>query len=163
MWYRRLEGDTTTRPFAATTTAEREGRFSPDGRWVAYTVDQSGLPHVYVRPFPVGEGRLEVSADGGEQPVWSRDGRTLYYVGARGGIIIRARLTLQPSLAVTSRDTVIRGGYYVPGRNGHAMYDVDLDGEHLLLIRRVASSVPTIVAVGWLDDVRAKLSREEKK
>ena len=163
IWYRRLAGDTTTRPFAATPAPENAGRFSPDGRWVAYTVDQSGLSQVYVRPFPAGDGRLQVSADGGEQPVWSHDGRTLYYVSAGGGIIIRARLTLQPSLAVTSRDTIIRGGYSLPARNGHATYDAAPDGEHLLLVRRVASSVQTIVAVGWLDDVRAKLSREEKK
>ena len=163
IWYRRLTGDTATRPFAATSTSEREGRFSPDGRWVAYTADQSGLAQVYVRPFPVGEGRLQVSANGGEQPVWSHDGRTLYYVSARGGIIVRARVTLQPALAVTSRDTIVRSGYYLPARNGHAMYDAAPDGEQLLLVRRVASSVPTIVAVGWLDDVRATRSREAKQ
>jgi Tol biopolymer transport system component len=163
IWYRRLRGDTTTHPFAATPTTESSARFSPDGHWVAFTANQSGQPNVYVRPFPEGEGRLQVSADGGEQPVWSRDGRTVHYVSGRGGVVIRARVTLQPSLAVTSRDTIIRGGFYLAAGNAHAMYDADPDGERLLLVRRVASSAPPIVVVGWLDDVRAKLSREDKK
>ena len=156
-------GDTTTHPFVATAATEVEGRFSPDGKWVAYTSYQSGAPQVYLRPFPTGDARYQVSASGGEQPVWARDGRSLYYTGPLGGLLIRARLSLSPAFTVTSRDTLVRGGYNQPPRNGHAVYDVMPDGEHLLFVRQVASSSAPIVAVGWFDEMRAKLAREERK
>jgi serine/threonine-protein kinase len=66
---------------------EREGTpfnefnpaFSPDGRWLAYTSNESGTSEVYVRPFPGSGGRWQVSTGGGAFPVWSRDGRELLF------------------------------------------------------------------------------------
>ena len=60
---------------------------SPDGRWVAYTSDESGRWEVYVQPFPVGAGRWQVSSAGGSQPVWRGDGRELYYLDGQGSVI----------------------------------------------------------------------------
>ena len=65
-----------TTPFRNTTPA-----LSPDGRWLAYASDESGQPEVYVQPFPSMQGRTQVSAGGGLEPVWSRNGRELYYRG----------------------------------------------------------------------------------
>ena len=64
----------------------RLASLSPDGHWLAYTSPETGRTEVYVRPT-AGEGKWMVSTDGGTQPVWSRDGRTLYY---RDGIHIVA-------------------------------------------------------------------------
>ena len=159
IWYRRLSGDTTSRPFVATPATEAEIRFSPDGKWVAYTSNQSGTYEVYVRPFPTGDSRFQVSAGGGQQPMWSRDGRSVYYLGSGGGELLRAKVVATPSFTVASRDTVIRGNYFTQ-RNGYASYDVAPDGEHLLVVRRVAASTPAIVALGWFSEVRARLARE---
>ena len=63
------------------------GQFSPDGRWVAYQSDESGLPEVYVAPFPRIEGksqRWQISAGGGGLPKWRGDGKELYYIMGNG-------------------------------------------------------------------------------
>jgi Tol biopolymer transport system component len=62
---------------------ENQGRISPDGRWVAYTSDESGRPEVFVQPFHPSShdgGRWMVSSGGGFQPRWSRDGKELFYL-----------------------------------------------------------------------------------
>ncbi|MBI3790528.1 MAG: protein kinase, partial [Gemmatimonadetes bacterium] len=128
MWARRLTDDTVTHPFAPSANTDVEARFAPDGKHVAYTSNESGVFHVYVRRFPEGDERVQISADGGVMPVWARDGRTLFYVGVNGGTVIRARLSLANGVSVVSRDTVVRGGYYLPYRNGHPVYDVMPDG-----------------------------------
>src|SRR5262249_22704215 len=68
-------------PFARTSFVESQGQLSPDGRWMAYTSDESGQYEVYVRPFPSGLGRWQVSTSGGREPRWRRgDGRELFYL-----------------------------------------------------------------------------------
>ena len=71
--------------FLRTPFAEQEPAFSPDGRWIAYTSTESGRLEVYVRPFPAGgpagSGRSMISTGGGRLPIWSRNGRELFYEG----------------------------------------------------------------------------------
>jgi serine/threonine-protein kinase len=64
---------------SVTSATEDNGRFSPDGRWVAYQSDESGRLEVYVVAFPSGEGRRQVSTNGGQSPRWSRSSRELFY------------------------------------------------------------------------------------
>jgi Tol biopolymer transport system component len=59
---------------------EQQGRLSPDGRWIAYTSDESGRFETYVRQFPPADASWRVSLEGGTQPEWRRDGRELFYV-----------------------------------------------------------------------------------
>ena len=66
--------------FVAMPAAEVTPAFSPDGRWIAYVSDESGRQEVYVQPFPASGGKWQISTSGGNQPVWSRDGRELFYV-----------------------------------------------------------------------------------
>jgi serine/threonine-protein kinase len=73
---------------------EQEPAFSPDGRWIAYTSDESGPFEVYVRPFPSGtpsgSGKWQISNGGGLHPIWSRDGRDLFYESPDNRIIVAA-------------------------------------------------------------------------
>src|SRR5207253_61861 len=78
IWYRRFDGDTTPKPIANTSFLEWNPRLSADGHWVAYSSTESGRYEVYVRPFPGPGARYQVSTDGGQTPVWSRDGRRLF-------------------------------------------------------------------------------------
>jgi serine/threonine-protein kinase len=67
-------------PFAHTSANEMQPAFSPDGRWMAYTSDESGIYEVYVRPFPdAAGGKWQVSSGGGNLPMWSRDGKSLFF------------------------------------------------------------------------------------
>ncbi len=94
-----------------------DGRFSPDGKYVAYESNESGEFEIYVRPFPVSSERWQVTTEGGRTPVWSRDGRHLYFVrdetlfevpvdtrdGFESGEIVR--LFTRDGLAASRRDT----------------------------------------------------------
>jgi hypothetical protein len=69
-------------PWLATPFNEKQGRFSPDGRWISYDSDESGRMEVYVRGFSPPGGKWRVSSDGGSASIWSRDGKELFYVSA---------------------------------------------------------------------------------
>jgi serine/threonine-protein kinase len=66
-------------PFLRTPANERHPAVSPDGRWIAYSSDESGTSEVYVRPFPGPGGKWQISNTGGQLPVWSRNGRELFF------------------------------------------------------------------------------------
>jgi dipeptidyl aminopeptidase/acylaminoacyl peptidase len=78
------------RPYAATPADETAARASPDGRWVAYTSDESGRAEVYLDAYPRPARRVRVSSGGGVHPVWRGDGRELYYW--RGDALVAVRL-----------------------------------------------------------------------
>jgi len=67
-------------PFLNTKANESYPEVSPDGRWMAYVSDESGREEVYVRPFPGPGGKQQISSDGGGNPIWSRDGKQLFYL-----------------------------------------------------------------------------------
>jgi dipeptidyl aminopeptidase/acylaminoacyl peptidase len=92
----------TRQQFAVAQTAfdERDGQFSPDGKWVAYLSDESGRFEVYVQPFPGPGGRERISANGGAQVRWRRDGRELFYISLDG------TLTAVPIRLDSERHTV---------------------------------------------------------
>ena len=67
-------------PFLHTSSSAMEPVFSPDGRWLAYSSDETGTYDVYVRPFPGPGGRSQISTGGGQRPIWSRNGRELFFL-----------------------------------------------------------------------------------
>lgn len=77
-------GESKPYPFLQTPADESEAQISPDGRWVAYTSDESGKREVYVRPFPTGEGRWKASVKAGFEPRWRGDGKELFYLEPPG-------------------------------------------------------------------------------
>jgi hypothetical protein len=72
------------RPILHDAFMERDARVSPDGAWIAYVSDENGRPEISVRSFSGPEHRFPVSREGGDQPVWGRDGRELFYVNPHG-------------------------------------------------------------------------------
>ncbi len=75
-----LEGEPTSTPILATPALESGAYLAPNGRWLAYTSDESGRSEIYVRPFPnVDDGQWQVSTDGGAEAAWAHDGTELYY------------------------------------------------------------------------------------
>jgi serine/threonine protein kinase/Tol biopolymer transport system component len=82
LWALPLGGDRKPFPLLQTPFDESQGRLSPDGRWLAYVSNESGRQEVYVGPFPTAGEKWQVSAAGGMQPRWRRDGRELFYIAA---------------------------------------------------------------------------------
>ena len=84
LWALPLDGDRKPFPVVQTTFEERDGQFSPDGKWIAYQSNESGRVEIYVQPFP-GTGRKErISTSGGTQVRWRRDGKELFYIALDG-------------------------------------------------------------------------------
>jgi hypothetical protein len=123
----------TARPYAATSADETAARISPDGRWVAYTSDESGQAEVYLDAYPRPGRRVRISSGGGVHPVWRRDGRELYYW--RGGSLVAVRLGTAGGDAppVRGEETVLFRAPYNAALN--TMYDVSPDGERFVLVR----------------------------
>jgi Tol biopolymer transport system component len=131
-------------------------RLSPDGRWVAFSTNESGRDEVVVQPFPGPGGRVQVSTGGGTEPVWSRDGRRLFYRG--GPQLMAATIRPSPSFTVVSRDTVLTDTYAYAS-NPHANYDVMPDGTHFIFLQP-DNAGELIVASNWGSVLEARMRNE---
>lgn len=88
VWVLPAHGDRTPRPFVATTFEEADAHFSPGGKWVAYTSDESGHDEVYVRSFPDARQKTQISAGGGVSPRWAPGGKEeLYFLSGDGRLM----------------------------------------------------------------------------
>ena len=128
-------GDT-LRNVLVTRYAEAWPSLSPNGEWLAYASNESGRSEVYVRRVDSAGGRLQLSLDGGSEPVWNPKGRELFYrrLMASGSELVVAELALSPEPRVTARHTLFDATGYdvaVP----HANYDVSPDGQHVVMVR----------------------------
>ncbi len=128
-------------------------RISPDGRWIAFTTDESGQPEVVVQPFPGPGGRVQVSNGGGSEPVWSRDGRRLFYRGDEK--FMSATISSGPTFAIAARDTLF-ADEYMYATNPHANYDVMPDGSFIFL--KAASEGNMVVVTNWKSVLRSRMS-----
>jgi serine/threonine-protein kinase len=143
---------------------ERNAELSPDGRWMAYQSDESGEWQVYVRPFPgVDDDQVAVSNDGGIKPLWSRDGRELFYLrpGTAVQLVAVAVQTGAGRFAFGERVALFDFPYYTgnEGRN----HDVAPDGIRFLVIANASDSAaegtrPEInVVVNWFEELKARV------
>ena len=153
-----IEAKTPPRPLLVEPYSESNGVVSPDGRWLAYQSNESGRDEIYVRPFPdVNSGRWQVSATGGTRPLWSRDGRELFYF-LPPGIIMSAPIEPGSTFAAGTPAAVVKGNYLAP-QTGR-MYDVSPDGQRFLLIKgsRAEGEAPPppqlIVVQNWLEELK---------
>ncbi len=160
IYYRAVSGDSTPRPIANNPAAiENMPRISPDGRWIAFVTNESGRDEVVVQPFPGPGGRVQVSTGGGTEPVWSRDGRRLFYRGS--GKLMAAAFRTTPSFSVFARDTVLTDTYAF-ATNPHSNYDVFPDGAHFVFLEPDHSSEMVVVA-NWGTVLRARMAGGEAK
>jgi serine/threonine-protein kinase len=134
--------------------------FSPDGRWIAYSSNESGTRELYVRPFPGPGGKSQISTGGGSHPVWSRVDRKLFF--------------LTPDWRIMVVDYTADGGTFSPGRprvwsqerllplGGNYPYDLAPDGKRFAIVKDagVQGQGPTdgvTVLLHFLDELRRKV------
>jgi serine/threonine-protein kinase len=158
IWYRRLTGDTTSHPIAnAKGFDERSPDLSHDGRWIAYSSRESGEDKIYARAFPGPSARFPVSLNRASEPVWSPDGRTLYY--REGTTLVAASIVTTPEFTVTNRKTISADIRSFSNAN-HRGYDIASDGLSFLMTRPSALANAKLVVIhNWAADVRARLSK----
>jgi serine/threonine protein kinase len=138
--------------YLQTEFAEYSGRFSPDGRWVAYVSNEVGHQEVYVRSFPVSGGKWQVSTSGGGQPRWRADGKELFYISAAGKLMAVDVKSMADSLefGVPKPLFDVRTTPMPVGFN----YDVSRDGQRFLVNVGIDETPPSplIVVTNWLAD-----------
>jgi serine/threonine-protein kinase len=148
-------------PFLRTPADEIVPRFSPDGRWIAYRSNESGIDEIYVRPFPPGSGaQWQISNNGGLYGLWSSDGRQLFYEAADNRIMVL--------------DYTVHGAAFVPGNprlwsnvrlffTGTANLDLAPDGERFAVLTLPEAtggekaSVHVTMLENFFDEVKRKL------
>jgi Tol biopolymer transport system component len=155
VWYRPLFGDTTPHPIEATRFAEHSARLSPDGKWVAYTSDESGVQEVYVKPFPSLDAKHQISLDGGGRPVWSGDGRRLYYTGNEQ--ILAVDVSTAGGFRMGARRVAVPGQVALAIGRAHANFDVSANGDRILALRTKASTDQVVVVYNWVTELRERL------
>ena len=138
IWYlerKELEDGFDSRPFLQTAFRETNSRLSPDGRFVAYFSEESGRPEVYVRPFPQGGGKWEVSANGGYSQRWSRDGSELFYV--EGETLISVAVSTTDGFSAGSAKPLFK--HPGLGRGTSSTFDVSADGQRFVVVEDLES------------------------
>jgi serine/threonine-protein kinase len=152
IFYRNLSGDTSLKPLSVIPKAYQTSlRFSPDGKWLAYSSEESGIRQVYVLPFPGGGSHQVVSKDGGDEPVWSPDSRHIYYA-AHGRQIVDAAVTFSPTFSVMRR--VLFEGNYV-FQYLHQNFDITPDGTAFLMLKPSVDA-RMVVVYNWGAELRGR-------
>jgi len=148
-------GDGTTRPLVTSPHGEWDGMLSPDGRLVAYASTESGRLEVYLRPYPGPGSKQQVSAEGGNSPVWSRSGKELFYLNGRKMMV--ASISSGQGATELAPALLFEGEYDFAGNV--ANYDVTPDGKGFVMIRGEKSRMPWVrgrVVMNWLEDLKPR-------
>jgi serine/threonine-protein kinase len=139
-----LEGDEaagwtpgTPTPFLHSPAMETDPMFSPDGRWLAYTSNESGTFEVYVRPFPGPGGKTQISSGGGSFPMWSRTKREIVY-GADGRLMVAA-FTVDGDTFSAGKPALWSEGHYLM-RGASRPFDLHPDGARVALLPALQTS-----------------------
>ncbi|MBY0497534.1 MAG: hypothetical protein K2Y23_25295 [Cyanobacteria bacterium] len=129
-----------TEPLLHGSFYEENAEFSRDGRWLAYQSSESGQSEIYVRPFPgIERGRWQVSIGGGQQPMWSRNGRELFYVDTKTQFLMAAAVQPGDTFSSAAPVRVIDMRPYFVSSLGRAFH-VSLDGNAFLMIKNPQSA-----------------------
>jgi len=147
---------------------ESEPQISPDGRWMAYQSNESGKEEIYVRPFPdVNKGKWQVSNGGGVSPLWSRDGRELFY--RNGDVTMSVKVEADPTFKRGNPEILFRGTYIsvTSGSVTRTPWDIHPDGKRFLMIKPPASagaaSTATVtqpkitIVVNWFEELKRRV------
>jgi Tol biopolymer transport system component len=154
---RRLDGDSALVPLLVTDYQSVQIALSPDGRWLAYSADATGVREVYVAAFPSMTSPRLVSRDGGTEPRWAPNGRELFY--KNGDAFMSVAITPGESVVSGTPRRLFSVAPYRSARN-RQQYDVAPDGQHFVMIRDVTAGAREVVYVeNWFPELLAKMRR----
>jgi Tol biopolymer transport system component len=157
-------GDRKEDLFLGTPFNEGAAQFSPDGRWLAYVSNESGRYEIYVQPYPGPGGKLQISTDGGGEPMWNPNGRELFY--RSGDKMMAVDITTQPSFSA-GKPKVLFAGQYQPSPNPvpNVNYDVSPDGQRFLMLKpggQDQAATQINVVLNWFEELKQKVPTGKK-
>ncbi len=130
IWMLPMSGDKRPYPFVKLPFSSVFGRFSPDGKWLAYCSAESGRMEVYVVSFPSATSKRQISSDGGCQAIWRRDGKEIFYVATDNKIMAADVRKAASSLQIGTAKPLFETR---PSRTGGWVYDITPDGQRFLV------------------------------
>ena len=148
----------TLTPFLNTPATETAAKVSPNGAWLAFTSNATGRAEVYVCSTSDAANLQQVSTHGGDEAVWSANGRELFY--RDGHDLIAAQVETRSGFVLTRRDTVMTDIYQV-GAN-YAAYDAMPDGASFIMIRPIGAGAPPMIVLNWFDELRERMAQGGK-
>jgi Tol biopolymer transport system component len=141
LWILPLEGDRTPRPYLRTPFNERFGSLSPDGKWMAYSSDESGRSEVYVQSFPAPGNKVQISTGGGFAGAWRSDGREILFAGPDGQTTMSADVTTAPEFRASAPRAINKLPSNLAG------LAITPDFQRLLLLLPSGDAVPASVTI----------------
>jgi serine/threonine-protein kinase len=155
-------GGGAAQPVARSRFEEGSARFSPDGRWVAYASNESGRSEIYVQPFPGPGPKVQISKDGGIDPLWRRSGGEIYY--RRGNKMMAVSAITSPELRASAPKPLWEGDYTEGSGSSCGMggvtasnYDVTPDGQRFLVVRdddKAVRAKQIVVVLNWAQELQ---------
>ena len=156
-----MEGDHVRKPLLQEKYQEKDPRISPDGRWMAYASNESGKHEVYVRPFPdVNTSRWPVSTSGGNTPLWSPNGRELFY--CVGDEVMAVPVETEPTFKA-GKPTVLFRRTHIRSTGldftNTTYWDISPDGKRFLMLKdAVAGGSRKInIVMNWFEELKQKV------
>jgi serine/threonine protein kinase len=162
-----MEGNRARMPLLHEKYSESYPKISPEGRWMAYQSDESGKYEVYVRPFPdVNKGKWQVSTNGGDSPLWSPDGRELFY--RSGDSFISVEVETEPAFRPAKPKVLFKGTYFsiAAAAFEFTLWDISPDGKRFLMMRPPAptGAAPTAagprkinIVLNWFEELKHRV------
>ncbi|MBI4480621.1 MAG: protein kinase [Acidobacteria bacterium] len=151
LWWLPLEGNRKAQVFLRTTTSENEARFSPDGRWLAYSSNESGRNEIFVQPFPGPGRKWQVSTNGGSFPLWNPNGRELFY--RSGDRMMAVDITTAPTFSAGQPRQLFEA-------RSLAISSVSPDGQRFLATQPVEPEQPATqinVVLNWFEELKRRV------
>ena len=141
-------------PFLVTPFDESSPSFSPDGRFLAYVSDESGRPEVYVQPYPGPGGRWLISTAGGTDPIWSPEGRELFY--RNGAEILSVTIQTAPSFIAGTPGQVFEARF--DGSEMARNFDAWRDGRRFVTVRSDETESPRQIhaVLNWVGEIQRR-------
>jgi Tol biopolymer transport system component len=142
-----MSGTPTPVPVMRTSANEWFARFSPDGRWIAYVSDESGRDEVYLQAFPSGTQKHAISTSGGTQPVWKRDGRSLYYLSSDNHLVRVDFRSADTTLETVNESPMFQVPLYSRGSSQSTtwLYEPSADGTRFIIALPNRESRPSSI------------------
>jgi serine/threonine-protein kinase len=156
LWMLSLK-DRKARPFLRTPFNESAPRFSPDGRWLAYISNETVRYEIYVQPFPGLGAKLQISTQGGTEPIWNPRGRELFYRDGSKMMVVDIAATKVTLTAGKPR--VLFEGEYLPTPATTPNYDVSPNGHLMIKAGATGDVAPTQINVvlNWFEELKRRV------
>ena len=161
VWSVSLTGDKKPVPILQTQADERNPQVSPDGKWIAYSSNETGRSEIYVRPFPEGPGKIMVSVNGGVFPRWRRDGKQLYFLNLVSlGAMMASDIRVAGSSVQRDVPGLVFQSLYLNGNHSGGQYHayaVSADGQRFLIPQYETLQGVTNVGTGGAATINAAI------